>query len=136
VLRLQTPLLRRANHLANGEGDRDGHGSEPSWHNGVEGPSDYEALLPRARDLRALLGTLFAIMLALGDEFGRTQGGNNNACAQDNRLAWLDWEGRNLDLEAHLASATSTPADSEQAVLIADASRAPRCLRVRRAIRR
>jgi glycogen operon protein len=94
----------------------------------------------RARDLLALLDTLFAsvgsIMLALSDEIGRTQGDNNNTYAQDNRLVWLDWEGRNLDLKAHVASSASTPANSEQAVLIADASRAPRCLRVRRATRR
>ena len=52
---------------------------------------------PRARrDLRALLATLFAsrgtIMLTAGDEFGRSQRGNNNAYAQDNAITWLDWE--------------------------------------------
>jgi glycogen operon protein len=95
--------------------------------------SERQSSLPM---LHEHLGVSGSIMLALGDEIGRTQGGNNNAYAQDNRLVWLDWEGRNLDLKAHVASAASTPADSEQAVLIADASRAPRCLRVHRAIRR
>ena len=59
----------------------------------------------RARDTCALLATLFAsrgtIMLAAGDEFGRTQKGNNNAYAQDNELTWLDWAGLDQALEAY-----------------------------------
>jgi glycogen operon protein len=43
-------------------------------------------------------------MLTAGDEFGRTQRGNNNAYAQDNGLAWLDWESRDRSLEAHAAT--------------------------------
>ena len=43
-------------------------------------------------------------MLTAGDEFGRTQAGNNNAYAQDNPITWLDWEGRDRDLEAHAAA--------------------------------
>ena len=58
--------------------------------------------------MRALLATLFAsrgtIMLTAGDEFGRTQGGNNNAYAQDNEITWLDWDGRDRDLEAFTAA--------------------------------
>ena len=42
-------------------------------------------------------------MLTAGDEFGRTQGGNNNAYAQDNETTWLDWENRNTKLEAQFA---------------------------------
>ena len=38
-------------------------------------------------------------MLTAGDEFGRTQHGNNNAYAQDNEMSWLDWSGRDRDLE-------------------------------------
>ena len=53
--------------------------------------------------MRALLATLFAsrgtIMLTAGDEFGRTQQGNNNAYAQDNDITWLDWAGRDQELE-------------------------------------
>ncbi|HEX8420054.1 MAG TPA: glycogen debranching enzyme, partial [Sphingomonas sp.] len=76
----------RRNH-ANGEDNRDGHGDNQSWNGGVEGPTDDPAILARRdRDRRALLGTLFAstgtIMLTAGDEFGRSQGGNNNAYAQ------------------------------------------------------
>ena len=57
--------------------------------------------------MRALLGTLFAstgtVMLTAGDEFGRTQQGNNNAYCQDNELTWLDWAGRDRALEDHVA---------------------------------
>ena len=43
-------------------------------------------------------------MLTAGDEFGRTQGGNNNAYAQDTPITWLDWTGRDRELEAYAAS--------------------------------
>ncbi|OWK32856.1 glycogen debranching enzyme [Sphingomonas mucosissima] len=90
---------RRHNH-ANGEDNRDGHADEVSWSAGEEGQG-------RAEDVRALLATLFAsrgtIMLAAGDEFGRTQGGNNNAYAQDNATSWLNWEARDRELEAFVA---------------------------------
>ena len=94
----------RHNH-ANGENNRDGHGENYSWNNGVEGPNDDPAVVAkRAADLRALLGTLFAssgtIMLTAGDEFGRSQGGNNNAYCQ---AMPVDWEGRDLELEACVA---------------------------------
>lgn len=94
----------RHNH-ANGEQNRDGHRENHSWNCGVEGPTeDANVLARRAADVRALLGTLFAstgtIMLTAGDEFGRSQQGNNNAYCQD--LA-IDWEGRDLALEAHVA---------------------------------
>jgi len=90
---------------ANGEGNRDGHADNCSWNNGVEGPSDDAGVLAaRDRDVRALLATLFASkgtpLLTAGDEFGRTQGGNNNAYAQDNATTWLDWKGRDVALEA------------------------------------
>jgi glycogen debranching enzyme len=97
---------------ANGEQNRDGHGENLSWNNGVEGPTDDRAIqAARHRDARALLATLFASkgtpLLTAGDEFGRTQGGNNNAYAQDNATTWLDWDNRDLALEdftAHLAA--------------------------------
>ena len=89
---------------ANGEGNRDGHHENFSWNCGLEGPSEDEALLAtRSRDIRAMLATLFAstgtIMLTAGDEFGRTQAGNNNAYCQANATTWLDWERRDLSLE-------------------------------------
>lgn len=90
---------------ANGEQNRDGHGENLSWNGGVEGPTDDSAIVARRRhDVMALLGTLFAsrgaIMLTAGDEFGRTQQGNNNAYCQDNAITWLDWEGRDREIEA------------------------------------
>jgi glycogen operon protein len=91
-------------NAANGEDNRDGHGDNHSWNGGAEGPTDDEAIKARrAADLRALLATLFAsrgtIMLTAGDEFARTQGGNNNAYAQDNETTWVDWESRDRALE-------------------------------------
>lgn len=81
---------------ANGEGNRDGHAGEVSWV--ADHPHD---------TVRALLATLFAArgtpMLTAGDEFGRTQHGNNNAYCQD-ELGWLDWEGRDRELEAFAAA--------------------------------
>lgn len=98
----------RHNH-ANGEDNRDGHGQNYSWNGGVEGPSsDPVVVARRAADVRALLATLFAstgtILLTAGDEFGRTQRGNNNAYAQDNAISWLDWAGRDRALEADVAA--------------------------------
>ena len=95
----------RHNH-ANGEDNRDGHGENFSWNNGTEGQSDDpEILARRSAGLRALLGTLFAstgtIMLTAGDEFGRSQNGNNNAYCQPMPI---DWDARDLALENHVAS--------------------------------
>nr|WP_199799554.1 glycogen debranching protein GlgX [Porphyrobacter sp. SLTP] len=95
----------RHNH-ANGEDNRDGHGENHAWNGGVEGPTDDpQVLARRAADVRALLGTLFAstgtIMLTAGDEFGRTQHGNNNAYCQDMPVVW---EGRDTALEDHVAA--------------------------------
>ena len=97
----------RKHNDANGEHSRDGHDENLSWNDGVEGDtSDAGIIESRKRDRRALLSTLFAsrgtIMLTAGDEFGRTQRGNNNAYAQDNEVTWLDWRGRDLDLQAHV----------------------------------
>ncbi|MDJ0275933.1 glycogen debranching protein GlgX [Sphingomonas sp. 2R-10] len=97
----------RHNH-ANGEDNRDGHGDNLSWNHGVEGPSDDPAIVTaRDADLRALLATLFAtrghIQLTAGDEFGRSQRGNNNAYAQDNAIGRVDWTARDVALEEHVA---------------------------------
>ena len=102
---------------ANGEDNRDGHGDNHSWNNGVEGPTDDAAVLARrAADQRALLATLFAskgtIMLTAGDEFGRTQRGNNNAYAQDNAITWADWMGRDVALEDFVAGLAAFRADA------------------------
>jgi len=85
-------------NMANGEDNRDGHSDNHSWNHGVEGPTDDTAILAlRRRQRRNLLLTLLISqgvpMLVAGDEFGRSQQGNNNAYCQDNPLSWLDWEG-------------------------------------------
>jgi len=99
---------RERHNQANGENNRDGHGENFSWNYGAEGPSSEPGIVEkRTKAVRALLTSLFAsrgaIMLTAGDEFGRTQKGNNNAYAQDNEITWLDWEGRDRDLEDFVA---------------------------------
>jgi glycogen operon protein len=108
-----TVAYEERHNEANGEQNRDGHGENFSWNHGVEGPSDDPTVIAaRQADLRALLGTLFAstgtIMLTAGDEFGRSQRGNNNAYAQDNALSWVDWAGRDLALEDFAAALSET----------------------------
>jgi len=103
-----TVAYAERHNWANGENNRDGHGENFSWNNGEEGLSlDPAVIARRAADSRALLGTLFAstgtIMLTAGDEFGRSQRGNNNAYAQDNALSWIDWSDRDLALEDFVA---------------------------------
>jgi isoamylase len=87
----------------NGENNRDGTDDNRSWNSGVEGPSgDSQIDALRARRSRSLLATLllsFGIPLLLGgDEFGRTQGGNNNAYCQDNEVTWFDWSAKDTGL--------------------------------------
>jgi glycogen operon protein len=81
---------------ANGEGNRDGHNNNISDNMGVEGPSEDPRILgSRERRVRAMLATLLLSqgvpMMLAGDEMGQSQDGNNNAYAQDNELAWIDW---------------------------------------------
>jgi glycogen debranching enzyme len=94
---------------ANGENNRDGTDNNFSWNNGVEGESDDAAVQnSRAKDLQGLLASLFlsrgTIMLTAGDEFGRSQQGNNNAYAQDNELTWLDWAHADRRLQSFVQS--------------------------------
>ncbi len=81
---------------ANGEDGRDGHSDNLSWNFGVEGPTDDPEIVSiRERQKRNLLATLLLSqgtpMLLAGDEFGRTQDGNNNAYCQDNEISWINW---------------------------------------------
>ena len=81
---------------ANGENNRDGHSHNLSYNYGVEGPTDDPAIRAvRLRQMRNMLATLFLSrgtpMLLAGDEFARSQSGNNNAYCQDNEISWLDW---------------------------------------------
>ena len=82
---------------ANGEDNKDGNSNNLSWNCGVEGPTDdVEVNQLRSRQIRNFLATLLLSqgtpMLLAGDEFGRTQKGNNNAYCQDDEISWLDWD--------------------------------------------
>src|SRR5258705_7664073 len=82
---------------ANGETNHDGDNNNLSWNHGVEGPTeDPKINALRERQRRNFLTTLLISqgvpMLLGGDEFGRTQNGNNNAYCQDNELSWFHWE--------------------------------------------
>ncbi len=88
---------------ANGEDGRDGHSDNRSWNCGVEGPTTDPAIHAlREQQKRNMLVTLLLAqgtpMLLAGDEFGRTQQGNNNAYCQDNEISWLDWR---IDEDGH-----------------------------------
>ena len=89
-------------NLFNGENNRDGHGENLSWNHGVEGAADEAIEQLRRRDVAALLATLLLSrgtpMLMAGDDFGRTQQGNNNAYSQDNAITWLDWQRADQEL--------------------------------------
>jgi isoamylase len=83
---------------ANGEDNRDGHSDNHSWNHGAEGPTDDPEIIElREQQKRNLLATTLLShgtpMILAGDEFGHTQGGNNNAYAQDNDTTWLNWLG-------------------------------------------
>jgi isoamylase len=81
----------------NGEDNRDGTSDNRSWNCGAEGPTkDATINALRERQLRNFMATLLLSqgtpMFVAGDEFGRTQNGNNNAYCQDNAISWLNWE--------------------------------------------
>src|SRR6267154_888653 len=81
----------------NGDNNTDGDNNNQSWNCGVEGPTDDPEINKlRERQRRNFLATLFLSqgvpMLCGGDEWGRTQNGNNNAYCQDNEISWFNWE--------------------------------------------
>jgi len=86
----------RKHNEANGEDNRDGLSENYSENNGAEGPTDDPAIdAVRLRQIKNMLVTLLVSrgvpMLLGGDEFRRTQQGNNNAYCQDNAISWYDW---------------------------------------------
>ena len=94
-------------NLANGEDNRDGENHNNSWNHGIEGPtSQPDVLALRRRQQRNLLSTLLLArgvpMLLMGDEVGRSQGGNNNTWCQDSPLGWMVWNEDQCDLELKL----------------------------------
>ncbi|MEO8243698.1 MAG: glycogen debranching protein GlgX [bacterium] len=99
-------------NLANGEDNRDGHSENHSDNLGVEGPTtDPKITAARGLRKRNLLTTLFVSqgvpMLLAGDEMGHSQGGNNNAYAQDNDTTWIDWAKADQGLTDFVARLTA-----------------------------
>tara|TARA_Y100001968_G_scaffold267191_1_gene257036 strand:+ start:3184 stop:5259 length:2076 start_codon:yes stop_codon:yes gene_type:complete len=91
-------------NLANGEKNRDGDNHNNSWNNGVEGPSTKREIeVVRNKQKRNLLTSLILSqgvpMILMGDEVGRSQGGNNNTWCQNNALGWMIWESEKCDLD-------------------------------------
>lgn len=96
-------------NLGNGEQNRDGAETNRSFNHGAEGPTTDERILAmRRKAMRNLLGTLLLSagvpMITAGDEFGRSQRGNNNAYCHDSPLTWANWEHApwQQDLLAHV----------------------------------
>jgi glycogen operon protein len=86
----------RKHNEMNGEHNRDGDNDNRSWNSGREGATgDIGVTALRARRQRSLAVLVLLAqgtpMFTAGDEFGRTQQGNNNAYCQDNEISWLDW---------------------------------------------
>jgi len=106
-------------NLANGEHNRDGADTNRSFNHGAEGPTDDPRILAaRRKAMRNLIGTLLLSagipMMTAGDEFGRTQRGNNNAYCHDSALTWLSWDHRpwQEDLHAHVRRLTALRAQN------------------------
>ena len=116
----------RKHNEANGENNRDGTDNNYSWSHGVEGPSEDPAIVEaRSRDERNLMTLLLTSrgtpMLGMGAELGFSQGGNNNAYAQDNATSAIDWRAADASLIAFTARLTEVrrahPALSRDAFL-------------------
>ncbi|MGQ4517228.1 glycogen debranching protein GlgX [Streptomyces sp. DW26H14] len=103
---------------ANGEDNRDGESHNRSWNSGAEGESDDPGVLElRRRQMRNFIATLLLSqgvpMLSHGDEFARTQGGNNNAYCQDNEISWVHWP----DPDAKAEDGTPVPEPEGESLL-------------------
>ena len=101
---MDTVSYEHRHNEANGEDNRDGHAHNLSASYGAEGPTDDPGItsIRRRQRLNLLASLLFSQgtpMLLAGDEMGNTQGGNNNAYAQDNETGWLDWSSSDAGFE-------------------------------------
>ena len=84
-------------NFRNGEESRDGDNHNISWNSGVEGDTtDNDVIRLRFQRMKTMAVLLFLSqgtpMFLAGDEFGRSQRGNNNAYCQDNEISWVDWQ--------------------------------------------
>ncbi|WP_017733479.1 glycogen debranching protein GlgX [Nafulsella turpanensis] len=82
---------------ANLEGNNDGESHNESWNCGVEGPTFDQSIIElRQRQMRNFMATLILSqgvpMISMGDEYGRSQEGNNNVYCQDNEISWFNWD--------------------------------------------
>jgi len=105
-------MYKAKHNEANGEDNRDGMADNLSRNYGIEGPSDDPQIASlRERVRRSMLTSLLwsrgTPMLLAGDEFGRSQKGNNNAYCQDNEISWLDWKQAKAGSGAALAAYVS-----------------------------
>mgnify|MGYP000385812438 CR=1 FL=1 len=101
----------KRNH-ANGEENRDGHSHNLSDNMGAEGATDNaDTNAARLKRQKNLLATLMLSqgtpMMLAGDEFGHSQGGNNNSYCQDNEITWLNWDGADKELQSFTAKLAS-----------------------------
>jgi len=96
--------FNRKHNFANKEQNRDGDNHNNSWNHGVEGPTTNLSIrdLRKRQQKNLLLSLLISKgvpMLLMGDEIGRSQGGNNNSWCQNNTLGWMNWDKSQQDLE-------------------------------------
>ncbi len=99
--------FNKKHNLSNGESNRDGENNNNSWNHGIEGPTTNKDLTDiRKRQQRNLLSGLLLSpgipMLLMGDEVGRSQGGNNNAWCQNSSIGWMIWDKNQCDNELKL----------------------------------
>ena len=96
--------FNRKHNFANREQNRDGDNHNNSWNHGTEGPTTNLLIndLRKRQQKNLVLSLLISKgvpMILMGDEIGRSQGGNNNSWCQNNLLGWMNWEHGQQDLE-------------------------------------
>ena len=96
--------FNRKHNFANREQNRDGENHNNSWNHGTEGPTTNLLIndLRKRQQKNLILSLLISRgvpMILMGDEIGRSQGGNNNSWCQNNLLGWMNWEHDQKDLE-------------------------------------
>jgi len=96
--------FNRKHNFANREQNRDGDNHNNSWNHGTEGPTTNLLINDlRKRQQKNLILSLLTSkgvpMILMGDEIGRSQGGNNNSWCQNNLLGWMNWDNGQQDLE-------------------------------------
>ena len=96
--------FNRKHNFANREQNRDGDNHNNSWNHGTEGPTTNLLIndLRKRQQKNLILSLLISKgvpMILMGDEIGRSQGGNNNSWCQNNLLGWMNWEHGQQDLE-------------------------------------